>query len=267
MTLPGAPTPEHLRRMAEAKAFAEGPQALQRFREAERQRLQREAAESNKKEAERLEAAQKRRAAQMANYSFAPEPAFKPPPPANPVEAPLVRPPTFDALKPPPEPEVSTKHTFAPRGKYHREIPQVGGSPRYEGASATIEAIEILSRLLGGVTPYRMGILLGVPWPSNCYKWSTGSARPSSSNWVKLFKLLSLHLEEGIDLKDTKTTGIRQIDWQSGLVLFKDDKSAVQFAKSKANPWQPGDPSYGIYRTPELKAMFEAPPKPKGEEV
>ena len=86
---------------------------------------------------------------------------------------------------------------------------------RYSNFSASLDALQAVKYHLG-VSPYRLGILLGMAHPGNTYAWFQGRSRPSQNYCVRIIKLISLVAFEGLRLPF-----IESINWDTGEIKLK----------------------------------------------
>ena len=86
---------------------------------------------------------------------------------------------------------------------------------RYSNFGASLDALQAVKYHLG-VSPYRLGILLGMAHPANTYSWFQGRSRPSQNYCVRIIKLISLAAFEGLRLPF-----IESINWDTGEIEFK----------------------------------------------
>lgn len=75
---------------------------------------------------------------------------------------------------------------------------------RYSSFDETISTLEGL-REHCGLTPYRIGKLLGMNHPGNCYQWFDGQHRPSPKYCIRLLRLVQMKAFEGANLSLVET--------------------------------------------------------------
>lgn len=85
----------------------------------------------------------------------------------------------------------------------------------YSNFSASLDVLEGLREHLD-ITPYRLGVLLGMKTPQNAYQWYQGRKRPSQANCVRLLKLVSMAAYEGLRLPF-----VESINWSTGVIEYK----------------------------------------------
>ena len=103
-----------------------------------------------------------------------------------------------------------------PSNVYENPPPAKGNNYlRYSNFSASLDALQAVKYHLG-VSPYRLGILLGMKHPGNTYTWFQGRSRPSQAYCVKIIKLITLAAFEGLRLPF-----VESIDWDTGEIVLK----------------------------------------------
>ena len=114
---------------------------------------------------------------------------------------------------------------------------------RYSTFSASLDVLQGVKEYLN-VTPYRLGLLLGMEHPGNAYQWFQGRKRPSQANCVKLLKLVCIVAFEGLRLPF-----IESINWATGEIKYKvglNNQGRIRVPASKRRVTQ----EEGPYRVP-----------------
>lgn len=113
---------------------------------------------------------------------------------------------------------------------------------QYSTYAASMDALESVKEHLK-ISPYRLGLLLGLDYPNMTYEWYKGRKRPSQSNCIRIIKLISMVSFEGL-----KLPLVQSINWESGEILYKggvNDKSNHGVPPSKRTI-PPSNSAYGV---------------------
>ena len=113
---------------------------------------------------------------------------------------------------------------------------------RYSTFSASLNVLEDLKEYMG-VTPYRLGVLLGMEHPHMPYEWFRGRKRPSQDNCIKMMKLLVMVNYQGLRLPF-----VDSINWATGEIRYKgrgDDKGNSRVPTSQREIPK-GNSGYGV---------------------